>query len=103
MSQLLYDRARIGSGIISELNHVKYANVQIMDLVTSVRQYVAEMVRQAGPGMKVLLMDRATTGVVSCVYAQSEVMQKEVCGRHVLCAHACRCICSNVSTPFASR
>lgn len=44
-----------------------------MDLVTAVRQYVAEMVRLAGPGMKVLLMDEFTTGVVSCVYAQSEV------------------------------
>lgn len=44
-----------------------------MDLVTCVRQYVAEMIRIAGPGMKVLLMDEFTTAVVSCVYAQSEV------------------------------
>jgi vacuolar protein sorting-associated protein 45 len=49
-----------------------------MDLVTCVRQYIAEMVRIAGPGMKVLLMDKHTTHMVSCVYAQSEVMQKEV-------------------------
>lgn len=49
-----------------------------MDLVTSVRQYLAEMVRVAGPGMKVLLMDKETTGVVSCAYAQSEMMSKEV-------------------------
>ena len=49
-----------------------------MDLLTSVRQYVGEMVRIGGPGMKVMLMDKHTTGIVSCVYAQSELMQKEV-------------------------
>lgn len=31
-----------------------------MDLVTSLRQYIAEMIRVAGPGMKVLLMDKET-------------------------------------------
>jgi hypothetical protein len=31
-----------------------------MDLITAVRQYLAEMVRIAGPGMKVLLMDKDT-------------------------------------------
>ncbi len=33
-----------------------------MDLITAVRQYIAEMVRISGPGMKVLLMDRETVG-----------------------------------------
>lgn len=46
----------------------------MMDVGTSVRQYIAEMLRVAGPGMKVLLMDRDTTPIVSCAYAQSEVI-----------------------------
>lgn len=49
-----------------------------MDLITAVRQYITEMVRIAGPGMKVLLMDKETTSIISCVFAQSEIMQKEV-------------------------
>ncbi|KRX94607.1 Vacuolar protein sorting-associated protein 45 [Trichinella pseudospiralis] len=44
----------------------------------SIRMYIAEMIRITGPGMKVLVMDKETTGIVSCAYAQSEVMQKEV-------------------------
>ncbi|VDP04672.1 unnamed protein product [Soboliphyme baturini] len=47
------------------------------NLVESVRQYIAEMMRISGPGMKVLLMDKETTSIISCVYAQSEIMQKE--------------------------
>uniref|UniRef100_A0A0M3K873 Vacuolar protein sorting-associated protein 45 n=1 Tax=Anisakis simplex TaxID=6269 RepID=A0A0M3K873_ANISI len=49
-----------------------------MDVVTATRQYISEMIRLAGPGMKVMMMDKETTSVVSCVYAQSDVMQKEV-------------------------
>ncbi|KRY11674.1 Vacuolar protein sorting-associated protein 45, partial [Trichinella patagoniensis] len=49
-----------------------------MNLVESIRLYIAEMIRITGPGMKVLVMDKETTGIVSCAYAQSEVMQKEV-------------------------
>ncbi|CAD5229030.1 unnamed protein product [Bursaphelenchus okinawaensis] len=36
------------------------------------------MIRLAGPGMKVLLMDKETTSLVSCSFAQTEMMQKEV-------------------------
>ncbi|KAI0237324.1 Vacuolar protein sorting-associated protein 45 [Lamellibrachia satsuma] len=36
------------------------------------------MVDESGPGMKILLMDKETTSVVSMVYAQSEILQKEV-------------------------
>ncbi|MFH4977828.1 hypothetical protein AB6A40_004537 [Gnathostoma spinigerum] len=49
-----------------------------MDIVTAARQYISEMIRLAGPGIKVLLMDKETTSTVSCVYSQSDVMQKEV-------------------------
>ncbi|CAG7734227.1 unnamed protein product [Allacma fusca] len=36
------------------------------------------MIQSCGPGMKILLMDKETTAVVSTVYAQSEIMEKEV-------------------------
>lgn len=36
------------------------------------------MIEDSGPGMKVLLMDKETTSIVSMVYAQSEILQKEV-------------------------
>ncbi|XP_065509827.1 vacuolar protein sorting-associated protein 45 isoform X2 [Caloenas nicobarica] len=36
------------------------------------------MIEDSGPGMKVLLMDRETTGAVSMVYTQSEILQREV-------------------------
>ncbi|VDN23157.1 unnamed protein product [Gongylonema pulchrum] len=49
-----------------------------MNVVTVAQQYISEMVRLAGPGMKVLMMDKFTTSAVSCVYTQSDVMQKEV-------------------------
>uniref|UniRef100_A0A8C3CQB6 Vacuolar protein sorting-associated protein 45 n=1 Tax=Cairina moschata TaxID=8855 RepID=A0A8C3CQB6_CAIMO len=49
-----------------------------MNAVLAVKQYVAKMIEDSGPGMKVLLMDRETTGVVSMVYTQSEILQKEV-------------------------
>uniref|UniRef100_A0A915EPX7 Uncharacterized protein n=1 Tax=Ditylenchus dipsaci TaxID=166011 RepID=A0A915EPX7_9BILA len=49
-----------------------------MDFLLAVQQYVNEMIRLAGPGMKVILMDKETTSIISCAFAQSEMMQKEV-------------------------
>lgn len=49
-----------------------------MNVIVAVKQYITKMIDDAGPGMKVLLMDKATTGIVSMVYAQSEILQKEV-------------------------
>ncbi|XP_074020570.1 vacuolar protein sorting-associated protein 45 [Numenius arquata] len=49
-----------------------------MNAVLAVKQYVSKMIEDSGPGMKVLLMDRETTGAVSMVYTQSEILQKEV-------------------------
>lgn len=49
-----------------------------MNVILAVKQYITKMIEDAGPGMKVLLMDKETTGVVSMVYTQSEVLQKEV-------------------------
>uniref|UniRef100_A0A183CBE5 Vacuolar protein sorting-associated protein 45 n=1 Tax=Globodera pallida TaxID=36090 RepID=A0A183CBE5_GLOPA len=48
-----------------------------MDVLLVAQQYINEMVRLAGPGMKAILMDKETTSCVSCAYAQSEMMQKE--------------------------
>ncbi|CAG9534127.1 unnamed protein product [Cercopithifilaria johnstoni] len=49
-----------------------------MDVVAAAQQYISEMIRLAGPGMKVMMMDKYTTSAVSCVYTQSDMMQKEV-------------------------
>lgn len=49
-----------------------------MNVILAVKQYVAKMIEDSGPGMKVLLMDKETTSIVSMVYAQSEILQKEV-------------------------
>lgn len=49
-----------------------------MNTITAVKQYVTKMVEDSGSGMKVLLLDKETTGIVSMVYSQSEILQKEV-------------------------
>ncbi|GMR31617.1 hypothetical protein PMAYCL1PPCAC_01812, partial [Pristionchus mayeri] len=52
---------------------------QIMvDVLDTVRLYIKEMVHLAGPQMKIMLMDKETTSIVSCAYGQNEMMQKEV-------------------------
>lgn len=49
-----------------------------MNVTLAVKQFVSKMIETSGSGMKVLLMDRETTSVVSVVYSQSEILQKEV-------------------------
>uniref|UniRef100_T1IJX7 Vacuolar protein sorting-associated protein 45 n=1 Tax=Strigamia maritima TaxID=126957 RepID=T1IJX7_STRMM len=49
-----------------------------MEAITAVKLYLTRMIDESGPGMKVLLMDRETTSIVSMIYAQSEILQKEV-------------------------
>lgn len=49
-----------------------------MNVTLAVKQYVSKMIETSGSGMKVLLMDRDTTSMVSVVYTQSEILQKEV-------------------------
>ncbi|XP_028411218.1 vacuolar protein sorting-associated protein 45-like [Dendronephthya gigantea] len=49
-----------------------------MNTITAVKQYITKMVEDSGSGMKVLLLDKETTGIVSMVYSQSEILQKEV-------------------------
>ncbi|XP_061110692.1 vacuolar protein sorting-associated protein 45 isoform X1 [Conger conger] len=49
-----------------------------MNVNTAVKQYISKMIENSGPGMKVLLMDKETTSIVSVVYTQSEILQREV-------------------------
>ncbi|KAL3866037.1 hypothetical protein ACJMK2_043378 [Sinanodonta woodiana] len=49
-----------------------------MNVILAIKQYISKMIEESGPGMKVLLMDKETTSIVSVVYAQSEILQKEV-------------------------
>ncbi|XP_071151958.1 vacuolar protein sorting-associated protein 45-like [Mytilus edulis] len=49
-----------------------------MNVILAIKQYISKMIEDSGPGMKVLLMDKDTTSIVSMVYAQSEILQKEV-------------------------
>jgi vacuolar protein sorting-associated protein 45 len=49
-----------------------------MNLSQAVKQYVTQMIKDSGAGMKVLVMDKETISVVSMVYSQSEILQKEV-------------------------
>lgn len=49
-----------------------------MNVVHGVKQYITRMISESGAGMKVLLMDKETTSIVSMVYSQSEILQKEV-------------------------
>eukprot|EP00041_Stephanoeca_diplocostata_P039841 m.1637974 g.1637974 ORF g.1637974 m.1637974 type:complete len:556 (-) comp26530_c0_seq1:268-1935(-) len=48
-----------------------------MNCVKAVRDYVTKMITDTA-GMKVMLLDPDTTPIVSMVYAQSEILQKEV-------------------------
>uniref|UniRef100_A0A673HNP9 Vacuolar protein sorting-associated protein 45 n=1 Tax=Sinocyclocheilus rhinocerous TaxID=307959 RepID=A0A673HNP9_9TELE len=49
-----------------------------MNVTLAVKQYISKMIESSGPLMKVLLMDKETTSIVSVVYTQSEILQKEV-------------------------
>ncbi|CAG5047171.1 unnamed protein product [Parnassius apollo] len=49
-----------------------------MNVIQAVKMYITKMTEESGPGMKVILMDKETTSIVSMVYSQSEILQKEV-------------------------
>ncbi|XP_058452730.1 vacuolar protein sorting-associated protein 45 [Malaya genurostris] len=49
-----------------------------MNVTRAVQLYLEQMISDAGPGMKMLMMDRETTSIVSMAFAQSEMLQKEV-------------------------
>ncbi|XP_066602580.1 LOW QUALITY PROTEIN: vacuolar protein sorting-associated protein 45-like [Prorops nasuta] len=49
-----------------------------MNVIGAVKAYVEKITDETEPGMKVLLMDKETTSIISMVYSQSEIQQKEV-------------------------
>ncbi|XP_029036738.1 vacuolar protein sorting-associated protein 45 isoform X1 [Osmia bicornis bicornis] len=49
-----------------------------MNLTVALKFYITRMTEESGPGMKVLLMDKQTTSIVSLLYSQSEIFMKEV-------------------------
>mmetsp|Transcript_29643 Transcript_29643/g.75321 ORF Transcript_29643/g.75321 Transcript_29643/m.75321 type:complete len:637 (-) Transcript_29643:127-2037(-) len=50
---------------------------QPLSMITAIRDYVTKMVTDVA-GMKVLVMDAETTGIVSMVYTQTQILQQEV-------------------------
>eukprot|EP01116_Phalansterium_solitarium_P000020 TRINITY_DN10010_c0_g1_i1.p1 TRINITY_DN10010_c0_g1~~TRINITY_DN10010_c0_g1_i1.p1 ORF type:complete len:557 (-),score=183.72 TRINITY_DN10010_c0_g1_i1:46-1716(-) len=48
-----------------------------MNVVQAIQDYVTKMISNI-PGMKVLLLDKETTGIVSMVYSRTLILQKEV-------------------------
>jgi len=49
-----------------------------MDVVGIVQAYILRALEEAGPGMKVMLLDAETTPIVSLAFAQSALMRQEV-------------------------
>lgn len=49
-----------------------------MDVHLAVKLYINRMIDECGPGMKVLLMDKETTSIISMVFSQSDMLAKEV-------------------------
>ncbi|XP_045539095.1 vacuolar protein sorting-associated protein 45 [Papilio machaon] len=49
-----------------------------MNVIKALKMYITKMTEESGPGMKVILMDKETTSIVSMVYSQTEILQKEV-------------------------
>ena len=49
-----------------------------MDVVGVTQSYILQLLEEAGPGMKVMLLDAETTPAVSLAFAQSSLMRQEV-------------------------
>ncbi|KAK9885906.1 hypothetical protein WA026_013780 [Henosepilachna vigintioctopunctata] len=49
-----------------------------MNVIAAVKAYVTKITEESEPGMKLLMMDKETTSIISMVYSQSEIQQKEV-------------------------
>ena len=47
----------------------------MMDVVGVVQNYILTLLEEAGPGMKVMLLDSETTPAVSLAFAQSALMR----------------------------
>ena len=49
-----------------------------MDLVLALKLYVTKMIEDSKDGMKLLLMDKMTTSIISMIFTQTEMLQKEI-------------------------
>ncbi|XP_055384171.1 vacuolar protein sorting-associated protein 45 [Condylostylus longicornis] len=49
-----------------------------MNVVTAVKLYIEKITNESGPGMKIILMDKETTSVISMALSQSDMLKKEV-------------------------
>lgn len=49
-----------------------------MDVCIAVKFYINRMIEESGDGMKVLLMDKETTSIISMVFSQSDMLSKQV-------------------------
>jgi len=62
-------------------------------MITAIRDYVTKMVTDVS-GMKVLVMDAETTGIVSMVYTQTQILQVRTCARAAFPRATDPCLCA---------
>ncbi|XP_037950938.1 vacuolar protein sorting-associated protein 45 [Teleopsis dalmanni] len=49
-----------------------------MNLITAIKLYIEKMCNESGPGMKIILLDKETTSIISMAFSQSDMLQREV-------------------------
>ena len=75
----VFDFAGTGAGA-AELVMAASSSAKPLSMITAIRDYVTKMVTDVA-GMKVLVMDAETTGIVSMVYTQTQILQVRTCVR----------------------
>ncbi|KAH8324997.1 hypothetical protein KR074_002697 [Drosophila pseudoananassae] len=49
-----------------------------MNLISGIKLYIDKMCSESGPGMKIILLDKETTSIISMAFSQSDMLQREV-------------------------
>ncbi|XP_017141766.1 vacuolar protein sorting-associated protein 45 [Drosophila miranda] len=49
-----------------------------MNLISGIKLYIEKMCTESGPGMKIILLDKETTSIISMAFSQSDMLQREV-------------------------
>ncbi|CAD7092047.1 unnamed protein product [Hermetia illucens] len=49
-----------------------------MNVITAIKLYIEKMTNESGPGLKIILMDKETTSIISMAFSQSDMLQREV-------------------------
>lgn len=49
-----------------------------MNVITAIKLYIEKMTNESGPGMKIILMDKETTSIISMAFSQTDMLQREV-------------------------